>query len=642
MKRNIYLQTLSIEQALEKVQQALKKTRVKLPSEIIPVEQALGRKLAKPIFARCSSPTFHAAAMDGIAVKAENTFGAREGSPKFLQKNKDFIEINTGNPLPSGFNAVIKIEDVLQVDSNTVSIERPAFPWQHVRRIGEDIVATELLFPQGHVLSAYDLGALLSAGIFEVKVQARVRVGIMPTGDEVLDFTLKPTPQPGQVIESNSQMFAALLTQWGCEPVRVPPVPDNPELLLKRAKDLLKNVQILIICAGSSAGSKDFTRLIMEKLGQIIVHGIKAMPGKPTLVGLTDQGQILVGAPGYPVSAIVCLEYLLKPLIYCLRGESAPEDEAIDAVLSKNLPSKLGIREFVRVGVGKVGKRYVAVPLPRGAGLVTSLSRATGLLTIAEQEEGIPEGTKIRVRLFKPKPEIDKAIIAIGSHDNLLDLLKDELMNGDNPLFLFSSHVGSLGGLQAIKKNYAHLAGTHLFDPQTEDYNFPFIQKVLPNEDVVLINLAIRKQGLIVARGNPKNIKNLKDLTRKDITFINRQQGAGTRILLDYYLKKLNIQPDQIKGYKQEEFTHMAVAVNVLTGTADCGLGILAAAKALNLDFIPLVDERYDLLIRREMLEDKRIKRILEIITSSPFKARAKDLGGYDLSLSGKIMQPKT
>ncbi|WP_456325748.1 molybdopterin biosynthesis protein [Desulfonauticus submarinus] len=640
MERNIYLSMVSIEDALEKIKSLLSKKNI-LGTEVILTDKALYRVLSRPVFARYSSPTFHAAAMDGIAVHSNNTFGAREGNPKILIRDRDFIEINTGNPLPEGFDAVIMIEDVVFLDENTVSIEKPAFPWQHVRRIGEDIVATELIFPAGHKISPYDLGTLLSAGIFEVEVREKLKVGIVPTGDEVLDFTLKPNPKAGEVIESNSQVLASLLEDWDCEPVRIPPVGDDFDLLVKKTQALLEEVHILVIGAGSSAGSKDFTKKVMQALGEVVVHGIKAMPGKPSLLGISREGKLIVGAPGYPVSAVICFEYLLRPLIYWLRGENLDDFETINTVLTRPLPSKLGMREFIRVGIGKVGGRYVSIPLPRGAGMITTLSRATGLISIDENSEGFSEGEVVSTRVLRPKREIESALVVIGSHDNLLDLLKNELMSLSEPVFLFSAHVGSLGGLKAIKNKYAHFAGTHLFDPATEDYNFPFIEKILPEEDTVLVNLAIRKQGLIVAKGNPKNIRTLEDLVRDDVVFINRQRGAGTRILLDYYLNKLKIKPTQIKGYDQEEFTHMAVAVNVLTGTADCGLGIMAAAKALNLDFIPLVDERYDLLIRRETLNEPAIQKVLEIISSVTFRQKAESLGGYDLKFSGEIMQPK-
>jgi len=640
MARNIYLKTVSIEEAIAKVQQKIDKKSF-LGSKIVPSEQAIGMRLVAPLYARYSSPTFHAAAMDGIAVRARDTFLAREGQPLLLTPEKDFVYVNTGNPLPQGFDAVIMIEEVVELEDGQVSIEKPAFPWQHVRRIGEDIVAKELLFPARHLLSAYDVGVLLSAGIFEVEVEERLRLAIIPTGDEVLDFTLRPEPKPGEVVESNSQVLAGLARSWGVEVRRFAPVKDDFALLTQAVEEALNWAHIVVMGAGSSAGSKDFTRQVMESVGEVLVHGIKAMPGKPSLLGISKQGKLLVGAPGYPVSAVICFEYLLKPLVYWLKEEPLPREEEVEAILSRSLPSKLGIREFVRVGVGKVQDKYVAIPLPRGAGMITSLSRATGLLTIAENSEGRQEGERVKVSLLRPRREVENSLLVIGSHDNLLDVLKDLLRKEREPVYLFSGHVGSLGGLKAIAKGYAHLAGTHLFDPESGDYNFPFVQKLLGEEEVVLVNLAYRQQGLILPKGNPKKIQGLEDLRRKDIVFINRQKGAGTRILLDYHLQKLGISPAEIQGYNREEYTHMAVAVNVLTGTADCGLGILAAARALNLDFIPLVEERYDLLLKKDLLKDKRVQKLLALLQREEFKTRAQELGGYDLRSSGQVMQAK-
>ena len=639
-QRHIYLQTIAIEEAIQKVKHYLNVGQL-VEKETVSTHEASGRVTATPIWARYSSPTFHSAAMDGVAVKAEKTFQAREGSPVYLKKGRDYIEVNTGNPLPQGMDAVIMIENIVQVDEDTIAIEQPAFPWQHVRRIGEDIVATELLLPQNHELSAYDIGALLSAGIFEVEVWEKVKIHIIPTGNEVLDFRLKPEPEAGQVVDSNSQVLAVLARKWGCDVETIPPVPDEPVQLEEAvARALNSSAHIVVIGAGSSAGSKDFTRQVMERFGQVLVHGIKAMPGKPSLLGEAG-GKLLVGAPGYPVSAVICFEQLLKPLVYWLAHKPLPEPEKVDVELTRRVPSKLGVREFLRLSIGRVGDKYVGTPLARGAGMITTLTKAQGMTIIEEQKEGLEEGAVVPAILLRDKKELEQVLVIVGSHDNTLDLLANELMGLDRPIRVSSTHVGSMGGLMAIKKGSAHLAGTHLFDPETDDYNFPFIDKYIPGLKFKLINLAIRHQGLIVLRGNPKNIKGIIDLTRKDVRFINRQRGAGTRILLDYHLKKAGISPEQVNGYEKEEFTHMAVAVNVLSRAADCGLGIFAAARALGLDFVPLARERYDLLIPDYAVDDEKVQAVLGLLNNDGFKKKILTLGGYEVDLTGKEMKRK-
>ena len=648
--RNVYLSTIPPQEAVLLAKSALGETgRLALiREELVAAHEACGRVTSGPIFARCSSPTFHSAAMDGIAVHSKNTFAAREGSPLTLALGAGYAPVNTGHPLPDGMDAVVMIEHVEQVDEQTVRIEAPAFPWQHVRRIGEDIVATELLLPQNHTLSAYDVGALLAAGIFEVPVWERVRLCFIPTGDEVLDFLAKPTPGAGQVIESNSQVFRAIAAAWGALPTWTAPVPDRPEALKTAVTQALaEGAHVVVVGAGSSAGSKDFTRSTFEAFGEVLCHGISVMPGKPTVLGVTTKkleggvpGRLLVGAPGYPVSAVVCLEDVLEPIVRWLTRQTPPGRQKIRARLARKTPSRPGMEEIVRLAVGRVGEGFVASPLARGAGLITSLTRAQAVTRIPAQSEGLEQDAEIEAELLVPLAGLDRVLMHIGSHDNILDLLANELMGLPEPLRLVSSHVGSMGGLTALKNGAALFAGCHLFDPETRDFNFPFLKQYLPGLDLTVINLAIRHQGLIVAKGNPRGITGVADLERVDVSFINRQRGAGTRILLDHHLDVAGIKPASVRGYEREEYTHMAVAVNVLTNAADCGLGIFAAAKALDLDFVPLALERYDLVFPTAYLSDPRVATLRAIIATPQFQQRMVKLGGYDTPLTGQIMRP--
>ena len=644
-KRNIYLQTIPPAEAVARAKAALDRTALIRP-ETVPTHEALGRVTTHAVHARYSSPTFHSAAMDGIAVRAERTFGARDGKPLVLRAGEDFTPVNTGHALPNGCNAVIMIERVVFDGEGNAAVEAPAFPWQHVRRIGEDIVATELLLPRSRTLSAYDIGALLSAGIFEVEVWEKVRMVFIPTGDEVLDFLDRPTPGPGQVVESNSQVFAGIAHSWGAEARREPPVPDDETALTAKVRELLDGPDhVVVVGAGSSAGSKDFTRRIFENLGEVLVHGIAVMPGKPSLLGVA-KGKLLVGAPGYPVSSVVCFEDLLAPIVGWLQHAAAPERTHVPVRLTRKTPSRPGMEEIVRLAVGRVGGGYAGSPLARGAGLLTTLTSAQAVARIPASSEGLAEGVTVDAELLVPLSELDRVLMHVGSHDNTLDLLTDELMGGDgiggggDHLRLVSTHVGSMGGLAALKTGAALFAGCHLFDPESGDFNFPFLERYLPGVEVAVINLAIRQQGLIVPKGNPKGISGVADLTRRDVRFINRQRGAGTRILLDHRLKAEGIAPKDVKGYGTEEFTHMAVAVNVRTGAADCGMGIMAAARALDLDFVPVARERYDLIIPRGNETQPGMAALLDLIRTEEFQARIRALGGYDTALTGRVMSP--
>jgi putative molybdopterin biosynthesis protein len=637
--RNIYLHTVPIEQAVEEIKNRIDRNAL-VGTEIVPTYEAAGRITARAVYAKCSSPTYHSAAMDGIAVNAESTFAAREGQPVSLRLGDEYQPVNTGEPMPAFADAVIMIEHVHQADDQTVHIEAPAHPWQHVRRIGEDIVATELILPQNRILSPYDIGALLSGGIFELEVREKPKMHIIPTGDEVLDFTSRPNPEPGQVIESNSQVLGLMAQSWGCEVTRIQPVPDNEQALTRAVQEAIDSGKhIVVIGAGSSAGSKDYTRKAMDNVGEVIIHGIAAMPGKPSLLGISGN-MLLVGAPGYPVSSVICFDQLIKPLIAWLGHVRPITRLTIPVSLTRSVPSKLGQDEFLRLSIGRVGEHWVGTPLPRGAGMITTLTKAQGIAKIPRSSEGHPADKPLTTECLVSRQELEQTLVCVGSHDNTLDLLANELMDQEEPITLASTHVGSLGGLQAIKRGTTHLGGAHLYDPQTKDYNFPFLDKYLPDVDVQVINLAIRHQGLIVPKGNPKKIKRIMDLADSGLIFINRQRAAGTRILFDDHLQQAGISPNQIIGYDQEEFTHMAVAVNVLSGTADCGMGIYAAAKALDLDFVPLARERYDLIIPLAHLEDKKVQAVVSLLNTAAFQEKIEELGGYETTLSGQVMGP--
>jgi len=608
--------------------------------ETIAVTDAAGRVLAKPVFAALSAPHFNAAAMDGIAVAAEKTYGAGETTPKRLVPGKDAFFVNTGHAMPEGTNAVIMIEDVHVKDDESIIIEAPAFPWQYVRRIGEDIVATQLLFPRFHTLTPACIGALITAGVSAVSVIRKPRILVIPTGSELInEIPAAPdTLAPGRVIESNSHMLSAMITQCGAECLRHPIIRDDSALI----RDALKNAasgsfDMVLVIGGSSAGSEDFARKAIDETGKVLVHGVTIMPGKPVVIGAIDKTPVF-GIPGYPVSAFIAFEQFVRPLIYAAMHKKEPEGKNISVTLPRKVPSRLGIEEFLRVKIAKVENQFIANPLPRGAGTITSITEADGIVRIDANTEGIAAGDSISARLLRDIRDIENTIMAVGSHDNSIDILADMLREKSQTYRLSSSHVGSMGGLMAVKKGICHMAGTHLLDTTNGTYNISYIKRHLPDTRVRLVRLAEREQGLIVAKSNPKKIGGIRDLARPGVTFINRQKGSGTRILFDYHLKRAGISPSDITGYGDEEFTHMAVAVAVLGGNADAGMGIFAAARALGLDFIPVAKESYDLLIPERFFDFPPIRTLLEIIGSDDFIQRVSSLGGYHMEKAGKTI----
>jgi putative molybdopterin biosynthesis protein len=636
MKRNIYLQMKSIEEARKLFFHRIS-FETALGKETVPVRKAVGRITAEPVFAKFSAPPYHAAAMDGIAVVAETTFGTTLDRPKKLRVGKDAFFINTGQPIPKGSNAVIMIEHVLTVDEQTVQIETSAYPWQHIRKVGEDIVATELILPQNHYITPYDVGALMNGGIFDIHVKKRPRVCIIPTGSELIapEDLGSHMLAPGQVIESNATVLGTLVEQCGGEYHVHPIVPDDFNQISEAVKKAVEgDSHAVIISAGSSAGSEDFTAAVMGKLGHVLVHGVTMMPGKPTVLGVVGNKPVM-GNPGYPVSAIMAFEQFIRPMLYRFLGTVPPERPRVKARTARKMASKLGIDEFVRVKLGQVDNTIVASPLPRGAGSVTTLTEADGIIAIPSHVEGIRAGETTEVALLRDLEPIKNTVVVVGSHDNTLDLLSNQMQVKNCRFGLSSSHVGSLGGLIALRDGHCHVAGCHLLDTETGAYNITYIKKYLPHIPVKLVNLVFREQGLIVPKGNPKKIAGIETLVRDDLVFVNRQAGSGTRILLDYRLESLKMSPENIRGYDNEEFTHMSVAVAVLSGAADAGLGIYAAAKALDLDFIPVVTEEYDLAIAEAFYEDEKIQFMLEVIRSEAFKNQVNALEGYDTSKTG-------
>lgn len=608
--------------------------------EEVPAEDAWGRVTAEPVFAKMSAPTYHSAAMDGIVVRSDDTYGTTERKPKVLRIGEEALWINTGQAIPDGYNSVIMVEKVHQLDEKNVEIRSPSYPWQHVRKVGEDIVTTQLLLPQNHQIRPYDVGALVSAGVFSLKVWERPRAVIIPTGSELVhhrDLAHAGQLEENQIIEYNSLILAGLVRECGGVPIIYDIVSDlEGDIKNRIEKAIESDAHLVIINAGSSAGSKDYTAHVIRDMGDVLVHGVAMMPGKPTILGVIKDKPV-IGNPGYTVSATLSFQQFVRPLLFKLQGRKVPKIDTIKVQPTRDIPSKMGIEEFIRANIGRVGQKTVATPLPRAAGSITTLTRAEGIVRIPALSEGVSQNDEIDAELLVDKEEIFNTVVVVGSHDVTIDIIGDEIRRRGHDIRVSSGNVGSLGGIRALRKGDCHMAGSHLLDPESGQYNISYIEKYLKGVKVSVFHLVMRDQGLMIPAGNPKGIKGIEDLTRDDITLINRQAGSGTRVLFDYKLGQLGIKPESIVGYGHEEFTHMAVAVDVLSGAADCGMGIYAAAKALQLDFIPMEREQYDLIIPSSILNDPNIQVVLEIIKTQNFRERVTALGGYDASKSGQF-----
>jgi putative molybdopterin biosynthesis protein len=663
MKRNIYLEDIPLEEAWSAFTSALDGYDLwqAMPAEVVRLSEAAGRVTAAPVWARLSAPHYHASAMDGYAVRAKDTEGATETQPlKLTLIEKDEPEprqsrpaqaVNTGHPLPPWANAVIMIEhtQLLVDDRGAAAIEIRASvpPWHHVRPMGEDMVATELVLPANHRLRPVDLGALAGSGHASVSVYRKPRVAVIPTGSELVDVdeAAEKGVVAGHIIEYNSLVLAAQVESWGARALRWPIIPDDYEAIQSAVAQAAADHDLILVNAGSSAGSEDYTAHVVRSLGQLLVHGVAVRPGHPVILGFVTPQSAgkaspvpVIGVPGYPVSAALTGEIFVEPLLARWAGQPAREKPRLEATVTRKINSPTGDDDFVRVVVGKVGDKTMATPIGRGAGVITSLVRADGLVQIPRFSEGLEAGSKVTVHLYRTTAEIERSIVAIGSHDLTLDLLAQFLAGRGEGIRLSSANVGSLGGLVALRRGEAHLAGSHLLDPETGEYNVSYIRRYLPGQDVILLTLVGREQGWIVPPGNPKALTGWSDAVNPDVRIVNRQRGAGTRVLLDYQLGQLGLDAQDVQGYDREEYTHLAVAAAVASGTADAGLGIQAAARALELDFVPLAQERYDLVIPGEHYRSRLLQPLLELLNDPAFRASVAEMPGYDVSIMGQVV----
>lgn len=651
----MYLEDIPLPEAISRLEKSLKNADLwdRLGSEQIVLDQkALGRTLAEPVWARLSSPHYHAAAMDGYAVMAADTEAALATQPVILQVEKQAFYVDTGDALPAQANAVIPLENVEPLDKqgqpmqltrkpHSIRIRSAVNPWMHVRPMGEDIVASQLVMPAGQILRPVDLGVIAASGSTTIFVARRPRVAVLPTGSELVPIG-KPV-SAGEIIEFNSLVLASQVREWGAQATQLAIIPDDYQQILTAVRAAARDHDLILVNAGSSAGSEDFTAQVIAELGQVLVHGVAVRPGHPVILGMIETRQEddaqavkftpVIGVPGYPVSAALTGEIFVAPLIARWLGQAAQNPSTITATLTRKITSPAGDDDYVRVALGRVGDRLLAAPLSRGAGVISSLARADGLALLPRGSQGKPAGAAVEVSLYRSQTEIDRTIFITGSHDLTLDIMAQFLFQ--QGLRLAIANVGSIAGLVALNRREAHLAGAHLLDPETGEYNLSYIEQYLPEVPVQVITLVGRSQGLLVNKGNPKQIRSLEDLTRPEITFINRQRGSGTRVLLDYHLAKLGVLPAGIQGYSEQEFTHLTVGAAIVSGRADCGVGIAAVTQSLDLDFIPLFEERYDLIIPLEHAQNPLLTPLLELLDDPGFKRMVKLLPGYDVAQMG-------
>lgn len=636
MTKYEYLKNTPLKEAVEKYKEALKKAGTTYRTETVKTVEALNRVTAAAVYAKRCSPHYCASAMDGIALMAEKTFKASENAPVTLNPG-GFVPVDTGDPLPENADCVIMIEDVIEVGGGTVMLRNAAVPWQNVRKIGEDVCMGDMIAPSFTAVTPPLIGAFLAGGVYAFEAVAVPTVAIIPTGDEIVPGD-KEVLEDGDVPEFNSAIFSAMLREWGAKAVVYPTARDRLDLIRGAVKKASFECDAIIVIAGSSAGRDDYTADALKSLGTLVLHGIAIKPGKPAVLG--HIGSVpFIGIPGYPVSGIIVMEEIFKSVLPLLTVREGEEPPGFQAKLTKQTVSSLKYKEYIRCRLGFIDGEAVAVPTERGAGIVTGFSKASGIFTVPQNSEGRRRGESVHVRLLKPLDELKNNVLIVGSHDPLIDEAADILKRAGAKTGVCSSHVGSMGGIAAVKNGEAHMGGIHLLDADSGEYNKSYVRTYFPDGKAVVIRGVGRTQGLIVKKSNPENIKNLNDIAKKKLSYVNRQKGSGTRVLLDYLLKTQHIAPEDIYGYTREEYTHTAVAAAVAAGSANAGLGILSAAKIYDLDFIELYSEQYDFLISEAAFEDERVKDFLNALNSDEFKERLLLMGGYTFKDLGQIIE---
>lgn len=646
------LAEMSPEEALERFLSELEFQSLsgRIDAEDVPITDSLGRICAQPVSARMNSPHYYAAAQDGLAVRSWDTHDASEATPVELRPIRipaglesapvnmpglwgAFVE--TGSPLPVGTDAVIPVGELAWAGGEQLRITRPSNPFRNVRPIGEEIAEHEIVLAKDHRIQAVDIGAMAAAGAETVKVYRRPRVVILPLGKNLV--APGTIPAVGQTIDSNTPTLAGLVMESGGEPEIWPALPEDLALVCEALLQACQEADLVFILAGTSHGSPFISRVI-EDAGERIVHGVATKPCQSTVLGLVNNTTVI----GFPLDAMgvfAAYELLARPLFSEKLGPSVALDSSnfAEAVLAVPLKRQAGIEELLRVKMGRVDGVRVAVPDSGGASTLMSLVRASGYIRVRSETEELKPGHRCTVRLLSSDRKLEGNILLLGTHDISYDLLRSQLLAKFPELSLHTAATGGMKGLNAVRSGLCHAAAVHLFDEDTGDYNVPFIKN--ETEPVMLINLLSRDLGLIVAPGNPLQIQNLRDLERPEVRFINRRKNSGTRVLMDYYLRKRGVDVAKISNYETGLKTHMAAAAAVASQNYDCAPGISTAARTLGLSFVPFIPERLDLVIPKRFFNRFPVAGLVEIIRSQRFRKEAElQFPDYDFSRTGEVL----
>ncbi|MDD3977388.1 MAG: molybdopterin biosynthesis protein [Methanomicrobium sp.] len=610
-----YLSQISLDEAVEKINIEFKNPG---KTETVSLLKSSGRVTAQPVYAGYSVPGVNVSAMDGIAVKSIETVGATEQRPVRINH---FLRVNTGNHVPPAFDAVVMIEDTW-AEGEIYSVRKAARPWQNVRPAGEDIKKGELIVPRGHRIRDFDIGALGTYGVKELEVQS-LSAGLIPTGSELIE--IGQIPGPGQVVESNIPMASVWLSNRHVDSIIYPRTPDDPEKIRAVIEKAVFENDIVLVSAGSSAGTKDFTAGVIEELGELLFHGIAMMPGKPMILGRI-AGKPVIGLPGYPISAQVVLREILGPLLDSW-GFEGTKYETLDAVLSADITSNVGYDEFVLLSVAEMDGRYMASQQSRGAGVQMASIRSNAYLRLIAPVEGHAAGDVVSVCLTESRDYANRSLLITGMTDSSLGHLSGILR--EEGVILHNANTGNIGGVIALKKDVCHAAPLHHLSSDGE-YNIGPLKQYMPGEKIHLVCIAGISYGII----SKKNVS-LDNLT--EYSFINQQAESESRILFDRVILDNGIKTESVRGYDKIANSEMAAAMAVVNDDCDYAIASYNFAKTYDLDFFPVASARYEFAIRDSRLFDMRIKKLTDVLSSDRFKDALMKNGGYDVSVSGEM-----
>ncbi|HVP94996.1 MAG TPA: molybdopterin biosynthesis protein [Methanoregulaceae archaeon] len=587
-------------------------------TETIPVAESTGRVIANPIFAGYSVPEENLSAMDGYAVKSRDTVNAHDQNPMLIE---DFVQVNTGNIVPPGYDAVVMVEDTWETREG-IMIRKPARPWQHIRSAGEDIRKNHLILPAGHVVRAFDIGALVTYGITKLDVRT-VNIGLVPTGSEIVPMGSRPGP--GQVVESNTVMAQVYLRSAGAQCIRYSIVPDAPDLIRESLENALKENDLVLISAGSSAGMYDYTADVISSMGDLLFHGVAVKPGKSVMLG-NISGKPVLGLPGYPLAAQTVIREMAGRLLDTW-GLALPPRYSVPARLAHSLVSDIGFDEFIPVSIGRVDGRYWGFPHSRGSGVQMAPVRANGFVHISSPVEGLDRGHVIDATLTTDPGSIDRTILISGRYDPAIGKLAEIIR--EKGQVLHAVKAGNTGGMIALNRHACHGAPVSL-----PDYcfipNCQGISDLIPATGLIFIHIASLSQGIVSRDGI-----SFDDLTR--IRFINRQKGSSTRMIFDALLDVKGVDAETIDGYFHEVTSQEAVAEAIRDEFADAGICTSGVAKAAGLCFVPVINEQYELAVRTESFNDPMVRSLVMAIQSTSFRRFLESTGGYDISRTGTI-----